>query len=172
MESSRSVLRLGSPLRFRDRWQGALVVLEVDDQWLVLNLVLSRGIFRTSEAKLPFTAASRWDGDVISLDCSSHEAFGRKIPPVAVPTRPLSAETPLSAAGARLAGAQVEPTSRKASHLLLSRGRLTSDQRLVPVAEVSLEGGVIMLPAQWDALPAYHRDSDVLQAARETLAVH
>jgi hypothetical protein len=57
MESARSALRLGCPVRFRDRWQGRLAALEIDDQWLVLNLVLSRGIFRRTEVKLPSSAA-------------------------------------------------------------------------------------------------------------------
>lgn len=172
MQRTRSVLRLGCPVRFRDRWQGRLAALEVDDQWLVLNLVLSHGIFRPTEVKLPFTTASQWDDNAVSLDCTSYEAFDRQIPPVAVPARPLSARTPLAAGDARLAGVQVETASRRAGHLLLRRGLLASDLRLVPITDVVLEGGTIKLATQWHALPVYRRDPDLLQAVREALAVH
>jgi len=172
MQSTRSALRLGGPVRFRDRWQGRLASFEVDDDWLVLNLVISRGIFRPSEVKLPFSIAADWDDDALSLDCTSYEAFRREIPPLAVPPKPLSAKTPLSIAGVRLAGALVERTSRRAGHLILSRGLFASDQRVVPVQDIALEGGIIRLAAQADALPIYRRDSDLLQAVRDTIAAH
>lgn len=172
MQSTRSALRLGGPVRFRDRWQGRLASFEVDDDWLVLNLVVSRGIFRPSEVKLPFSIAADWDDDSLSLDCTSNEAFRREIPPLAVPPKPLSAKTPLSVAGFRLAGALVERTSRRAGHLMLSRGLFASDQRVVRVQDIALEGGIIRLAAQADALPIYRRDSELLQAVRDSLAGH
>jgi osmotically-inducible protein OsmY len=171
MEPTRSALRLKCPVRFKDRWQGRLTVFEVDDDWSVINLVVSRGIFRRTDVKLPFASAMDWNDDV-SLDCTSYEAFGRRIPPVAAPPRPFSPETPLSAGDARLAGAMVERASRRVSHLLFSRKRRPSDQRLVPVQDVSLEGGVIMLPAQWHALSVYRRDSELAEAARNALVAH
>jgi len=172
MQSARSALRLGCPVRFRDRWQGRLAALEIDDQWLVLNLVLSRGIFRPLDVKLPFSAASHWDDDSLSLDCTSEEAFGRQVPPVPVPPRPLSARTPLSARDARLAGALVHRASRRASHLLLSWGLFAPGRRMVPVQDVTLEGGVISLAAQTDALPIYRPDSELAEAVRGALAAH
>jgi osmotically-inducible protein OsmY len=172
MQSTSSALRLGGPVRFRDRWQGRLASFEIDDDWLVLNLVISRGIFRPSEVRLPFSIAADWDDDALSLDCTSYEAFRREIPPLAVPPKPLSAKTPLSVADVRLAGALVERTSRRASHLMLSRGLFASDQRVVPVQDIALEGGIIRLEAQADALTIYRRDSDLLQAVRDTLAAH
>jgi osmotically-inducible protein OsmY len=172
MQSARSALRLGCPVRFRDRWQGRLAALEIDDEWLVLNLVLSRGIFRHAEVKLPFSTASQWDDGHLSLDCTSEEAFGRQMPPVAVPPRPLSVKTPVSTPDAGLAGALVERASRRASHLLLGRGPFASDQRLVRVEDVALEGGVIRLAAQADALPIYRPDSELAEAARDALAAH
>ncbi len=172
MQSARSPLRLGCPVRFRDRWQGRLVALEIDDQWLVLNLVLSRGIFRPLEVKLPFSAASRWDDDSLSLNCSSEDAFGRRVPPVAAPTRPLSGRTPLSARDARLAGALVDRASRRAGHLLLSRGLFAPGRRMVPVQDVTLEGGVIRLALQTDALPIYRPDSELAEAVRGALSAH
>ena len=172
MQSTRSALRLGNPVRFHDRWQGRLASFEVDDEWLVLNLVISRGIFRPSEVKLPFSIATDWDDDVLSLDCASYEAFRREIPPLAVPPKPLSAGTPLSIPGVRLAAALVERTSRRVSHLLLSRGLFASDQRLVPIQDIALEGGVIRLAKQANTFPAYRRDSDLLQAVRDAIAAH
>ena len=172
MQSTRSALRLGGPVRFRDRWQGRLASFEVDDDWLVLNLVISRGIFRPSEVKLPFSIATDWDDDSLSLDCTSYEAFSREIPPLAVPPKPLSAKTPLSLANVRLAGALVERASRRAGHLMLSRGLFASDQRVVPVQDIAFEGGSIRLATQADALPIYRRDSELLQAVRDSLAAH
>lgn len=172
MQSARSALRLGCPVRFRDRWQGRVTALEIDDEWLVLNLVLSRGIFRHAEVKLPFSTASQWDDGHLSLDCRSEEAFGRQIPPVAVPPRPLSVRTPLSTPDARLAGALVERASRRASHLLLSRGLFASEQRLVHVEDVALEGGAIRLAVQVEALPIYRPDPELAGAVRDALAAH
>jgi hypothetical protein len=57
MQSARSALRLGCPVRFQDRWQGRLAALEVDDQWLILHLALSRGTFRRIEVNLSSSAA-------------------------------------------------------------------------------------------------------------------
>ena len=172
MQSPLSPLRLGCPVRFRDRWQGRLTALEIDDQWLVLNLVLSRGIFRPLDVKLPFSAASRWDDDSLSLDCTSEEAFGRQLPPVAAPTRPLSGRTPLSARDARLAGALVDRASRRVSRLLLSWGLFAPGRRMVPVQDVTLEDGVIRVAAQTDALPVFRPDSELAEAVRGALAAH
>jgi osmotically-inducible protein OsmY len=172
MQSPRSALRLRCPVRFRDRWQGRLAALEIDDQWLVLNLVLSRGIFRPLDVKLPFSAASHWDDHSLSLDCTSEEAFGRQLPPVTVPPRPLSVRTPLSARDARLAGALVDRASRRASHLLLARGLFALGRCMVPVQDVALEGGVLTVALQTDALPTYRPDSELADAVRGTLAAH
>jgi osmotically-inducible protein OsmY len=149
-----------------------MAAFEVDEQWLVVNLVISRGIFRPTEVKLPFSTASDWDDDAVSLDCTSDEAFGRQIPPLAVPAMPLSAGTPLSAREAALLGALVERASRRASHLLISRRLLASDKRMIPVADIALEGGVVRVAAQAETLPAYRRDPDLLQAVRDALAAH
>jgi osmotically-inducible protein OsmY len=172
MQSARSAFRLGCPVRFRDRWQGHLAAFEVDDQWLVLNLVLSRGIFSRLAVKLPFSTVNQWDDDSLSLDCTSREAFGRHIPPIAVPPRPLSVKTPLSARDARLAGALVQKASRRASHLLLTWRTPSSGVCIVPVQSATLSGGVIQLAAQTDALPIYRPDSELAAAVRDALAAH
>src|SRR3990170_337886 len=114
MQTARPPLRLGCPVRFRDRWQGCLLWFGVDESWLVLNIVVARGLFRPTEVKLPFSIAAAWDDGSLSLDCTSDQAFGREVPPVAAPAMPLSARTPVSA-GDRLAGALVSRDSRRAA---------------------------------------------------------
>jgi len=171
MQSTRPLLRLGCPVRFRDRWRGRLVAFEIDESWLVLNVVVSRGLFRPVEVRLPFSIADAWDDGVLSLDCTSDQAFGRELPPVAAPAMPISARTPVSAPEARLAGALVERSSRRVSRLLLTAGLLTRDTRAVVATEVTLEGGVVRLAAQMDALPLYRPDPQLLQAVRDAIAV-
>lgn len=172
MQRKRSPLLLGCPVRFRDRWDGRLVAFQVDEHWLVLNVVVQRGLLRRRQVRLPFSAAIEWNDELLAFDCTSDEAFARAIPPVAAPATPLSACTTLSAADARLAGALVEPSSRQVGHLLLARGLLAADRRLAPVPEVALEGGVLKLTAQADTLPLYRPDPDLLQAARGAIAAH
>ena len=171
MQSARPLLRLGCPVRFRDRWQGRLAAFEIDEGWLVLNVVVSRGLFRPVEVRLPFSIADAWDDGALSLDCTSDQAFGREVPPVAAPAMPISARTPVSAAEVRLAGALVERESRRVSRLLLAAGMLTRHTRAVDVREVTLEGGVVHLAAQLDALPVYRPDAELLQAVRDAIAV-
>ncbi len=172
MQSARPLLRLGCPVRFRDRWQGRLAAFEVDEDWLVLNVVISRGLFRPLEVRLPFAIAAAWEGAALSLDCTSDQAFGRELPPVAAPAMPISARTPVSAAEARLAGALVERESRRVSRLLLASGMLGRDTHAVDVGEVTLERGVAQLAVQLGALPVYRSDSELLQAVRDAIAMH
>src|SRR3989304_6083122 len=113
MQSSSPLLRLGCPVRFRDRWQGRLVAFEIDEDWLLLNGVVSPGPFGPPAGRPPFPIADAWDEAALSLDCTSDQAFGRELPPVAAPAMPLSAHTPVSPAEARLAGAPVERSSRR-----------------------------------------------------------
>ncbi len=172
MQSLRSALRLGCAVRFHDRWQGRLASLEVDDEWTVVNVVLSRGVLRPTSVKMPFSVVSHWDDDSIALDCTSGSAFGRQIPPVAFPPRPLSTETPVSAAGYRLAGALVDRTSRRAGHLLLATGLLAAEKRMIPVQDVALEAGVCRLTIPPEDLPLYRRDSRIEADVWDALASH
>lgn len=173
MQRVRSALRLGCPVRFKDRWQGQLNAFEVDDEWQVANVVLSRGVlvFRRS-VKLAFSTASHWDDDSLSLDCASEEAFGRQVAAAAVPPNPLSADTPTSAAGARLAGALVELASRRVSHFLLAGGALLSELRMAPVESIALEGGIIRLAAPLADFPMYLPDSELEKIVWDALARH
>jgi osmotically-inducible protein OsmY len=170
MITQRPPLRLGCPVRFRDRWHGRLSAFQVDDDWLVLNVVVSSGLLRRSEAKLPFSAVRDWGDDFVALDCSSREAFRRELHPVAAPGPLFAATTRVSAAGARLAGALVDRSTRRAGHLLFASGLLGAAMSAAPVSDVAFEGGVLTLAAQTAALPPYRPDSELQQAVRDALA--
>ena len=171
MQTTRPFLRLGCPVRFRDRWQGRLLWFEVDERWLVINIAVKRGLFRPTEVKLPFSIAAAWDDNALSLDCTSDQAFGREIPPLAAPAMPFSSRTPVSAA-VRLAGALVTRESRQVSRLLLAAGPLGRDIRAVDVQGFTLERGAVHLHAQFDTLPVYRPDAELIQAVRDALAAH
>ena len=54
MEKKTALLRLGGRVRFRDRWEGTLSGVEVNEEWAVLNVVVRRGVLRARSVKLPF----------------------------------------------------------------------------------------------------------------------
>jgi osmotically-inducible protein OsmY len=172
MESKRSALRFGTPVRFRDRWQGRLISVEIEDDWALANVIVARGIFRPSQVKLPFSIASDWNDDFLALDCSSGEAFGKQIQPLAVPPQPLSAATPVAATRTRLAGVMVDRSGRRVTALILGSGRFGAAERLASLGDVSVQGGAISLAVPMDLLPSYRRDAELLQAVRDALADH
>ena len=172
MSSKLAPLRLGSPIRFRDRWEGRLSALEVDAGWEVINLVVSRGLLWSSGVRLPFTAVSDWSGNHVVLDCTSDEAFGRRMAPVAAPVRVLSAKSSLAMAGVHLAGALVEQAQRRVRHLLIRQGIAASQERKAAVEQVSLEDGRLRLAVQVENLPIYRGDEDLRILARDALARH
>jgi len=132
-------------------------------------VVARRGLLRATTVKLSFAAAIDWSRERISFDCSSDEAFGRQMPPVAAPARTLSARS-LAAPGARLAGALVERGKRQVTHLLIARGVAWAQERKAAVGEVSFEDGRLRLAVQIERLPIYRDDGDLLLLAREALA--
>jgi len=172
VSSKLAPLRLGSPIRFRDRWEGRLSALEVDAGWEVINLVASRGLLWSSDMRLPFTAVSDWSGNHVVLDCTSDEAFGRRLAPVAAHVRVLLAKSSLTMAGVHLAGALVERAQRRVRHLLIRQGVAASQERKVAVEQVSLENGCLRLVVQVGNLPLYRGDEDLRILAREALARH
>jgi osmotically-inducible protein OsmY len=169
MQTKRPPLRLGCPVRFGDRWAGRLAAFQVDDDWLVVNVTVSHGLFRPGETKLPFSAAVDWGDGFIAFDLSSREAFRRELPPLPAFGPTLSARTPVSASGVRLAGALVERSTRRAAQLLFAAG-LLGGPITAPVEATSLESGVLALSAQMSALPSYRSDAELLQAVRDALA--
>ncbi len=170
MEKKTALLRLGSPVRFRDRWEGRLSGFEVDEEWAVLNVVVRRGILRSRSVKLPFSAAAEWSADGVLLECTSGQAFRREVPPVAAPARPLSRRTPVSLARVRLAGALVERRERRVTHLLFKLAIPPFGERRAGLEEVSLEGGRLELTVQPRALALHRSDEELHRLVREALA--
>jgi len=163
-------LSLGTAVQFRDRWQGRLAAVEVDEAWEVLNLVIRRGLFRWSTSvKLPFSAARAWSDERVTFDCTSRQAFSREVPPVAALARPLSADTPISLPGARLSGLLVEPTTRRVREVIISRGG--NRRNRVPVSEVSFEGKVTRIAAQAENLGLYLADEELSLRVRHVLGL-
>jgi osmotically-inducible protein OsmY len=66
----------------------------------------------------------------------------------------------------------VDVATRRVSGLLLKRGLLGADLRVVPVAEAVFDGQTIRVSVQSDALSPYRRDSELLRAVRDALARH
>ena len=161
-------LVLGAAVQFRDRWQGTLASIEVDEEWEVLNLAVRRGMLRwTTSIKLPFSASPAWSDQRVSFDCTSRQAFAREVPPVAAPARPLSADTPTSMPGAHLSGLLVEPTTRRASEVII---RLSGGPKgRLPVRDVSFEGKVLRIAAQAENLAPYLTDDALSLQVREML---
>jgi len=165
-----NALRLGSPVKFQDRWLGQLTSLDIDEDWEVLNAsVTRRFLFWRSTVKLPFAIAAEWSDDFVAFDCTSAQAFRHDRPPVAAPARPVSRETPVSAPGAKLAGALVSRTDRRAKELLIAQG-MGARKRRVPVSQVTFEGKTLTLAVQADKLPLYLDDAALQRHVHHTLA--
>lgn len=172
MDVKSAPLCLDSPVRFRDRWEGRLFAFEVDEAWMVINLVIKRGLLRTEMVKLPFSGAPDWSEDHVSVDLTSEGAFGRQLPPVAAPGLLLSRDLPLPAGGAHVAGAIVERGSRRMRRLLIRHGLGASRERVMAVEQLSFEGGSLRLGAQIESLPIYRSDEGLRSLVRAALAGH
>jgi osmotically-inducible protein OsmY len=170
-ESSRPLpLRFGSPLQFRDRWQGTLVGAEVAEDWEVLNLVIERGLWRwASRVKVAFTTSPRWSLISVTLDCTSRQAFAREIPPVAVRARQLSRDTPLSVPDGRLFGLLVEPGHRRATDVVVVRG---GAKYRLPVAALAFDGKTLRLGSRGEELAPYLTDEELLNGVQRALAAN
>jgi len=165
-----NALRLGSPVKFQDRWLGKLTSLDIDEDWEVLNATVTRRfLLWRSAAKLPFALAAEWSDDFVAFDCTSVQAFRHDMPPVAAPARPVSAATPVSAPGAKFAGALVSRTDRRARELLIAHG-IVGQKRRVPVGQVTFEGKTLTPAVQAEKLPPYVDDSTLHRHVRRALA--
>ncbi len=162
-------LRLNAPVQFRDRWQGRVAGMEVDEQWEVLNLIVRSGVLRWSTSvKLPFSASPVWSDDRVAFDCTSRQAFAREVPPVAARARLISADTPVSLPQARPAGLLVDPRRRLATDIILHGGRGLKNR--VSIDDVSFEGKVLRIATGGATLPIYLTDAELVDRIRETLA--
>lgn len=163
MNTNIAPMRFGVPLRFQDRWRGRLWGIEVTEDWEAVNLLAQSGLlFWSTRVKLPVSAAEEWNPELISFSTDSTAAFNREVPPVAVPARPLSGETPVSLSGVRLTGALVRAADRLVVELLV-RQRL--DEYRVPVQEVGFEGKTMTLATQMENLRVYRSDAQLRELA-------
>lgn len=172
MEKRQFALRFDTPVRFQDRWQGRLSAVEVDDEWEVLNVVVSRGLLRPASVRLPFTIAREWSDEQIVLDCTSEEAFAREIPPLAAPATALSARTPVSVPELRLTGLVIDKLARRVSQVLLATRRLLASERSATTEQVSLRGSSLSLAVQPDLLAPYRSDEELRRGLQRALAAH
>lgn len=164
-----SALRLGSKIKFQDCWSGVLAGLEVDEAWEVTNVLAQHGfLFTRSMVKLPFSLATDWSDDFLAMDCDSHKAFAREVPPVAASARPLSAQTPIGMAGIRLAGLLVLRQDRRATEVLIRQG-LASVINRVRVEDTKFEGKNLNVVVQVEKMPSYRPDDELAALIREAI---
>ena len=154
-----SALRLGSRARFQDRWSGSISAIEITEGWEAVNAVVEGGfLFWRSSVRLPLSAASDWTDDSVTFTCTSRQAFGHEVPPVAVPSRPIASDTPLSVPSVGIAGALVDQGDRKVQEIILSRGL---GHLRIPVTELAFEGKTLALAVQPEALAQYRPDDEI-----------
>jgi len=154
-----SALRLGSRARFQDRWSGSISAIEITEDWEAVNAVVEGGfLLWRSSVRLPLSAASDWTDDSVTFTCTSRQAFGHEVPPVAVPSRPIASDTPISAPNVHIAGALIDQGDRKVREIILARsvGHLR-----IAVTNVVFEGKMLALAVQPEALPRYRPDNEI-----------
>ena len=166
MPNKTPALRLGARVRFQDRWSGSVAAIEISEDWEVFNVVVKYGFPRASTVRLPLQPATAWEDEFLAFDeMASTSAFGREIPPIAAPSRPVSRETPVSGGG-RLAGLLVDQATRRAREVLLDRGGKTFR---VPAEVASFEGKTLHPGVQPDALVPYYAEDETRERLRHAL---
>lgn len=154
-----SALRLGSRARFQDRWSGRISAIEVTEGWEAVNVVVENGfLFWRSSVRLPLSAVSDWTDDSVTFTCTSRQAFGHEVPPVAVPSRPIASDTPVAPSDVKIAGALIDQGDRQVQEIILSR---RTGQVRIPVSDVVFEGRTLSLSAQPETLPRYRPDDEI-----------
>ena len=154
-----STLRLGSRARFQDRWTGSISAIEITEDWEAVNVVVESGfLLWRSSFRLPLSAVSDWTDHSVTFTCTSRQAFGHEVPPVAVPSRPIASDTPVSAPNVSIAGALIDQGDRKVREIILSRG---GGHVRISVNDVVFEGKTLALSAQPEALPRYRPDDEI-----------
>ena len=154
-----SALRLGSRARFQDRWSGRISAIEITEGWEAVNVVVENGfLFWRSSVRLPLSAVSDWTDDSVTFTCTSRQAFGHEVPPVAVPSRPIASDTPVAPSDASIAGALIDQGDRQVQEIILSR---RAGHVRIPVSDVVFEGRTLSLSAQPETLPRYRPDDEI-----------
>jgi osmotically-inducible protein OsmY len=160
-------LRFGTRLVFSDRWAGRVTGFEIDEAWEILNILVTDGVVRSTTVKLPLDKAA-WTAERVSFpEATSAQAFAREVQPVAAPARPVTAHTPLSMPGTRLAGALVDSHLRTAQELLVSRGGNTYR---VPTDQVTFSGKDIVIAARGASLDRYYDDESIQEGVEQAIA--
>ncbi len=160
-------LMLGARVRFQDCWAGKITSIEITEDWEVYNVAVQRGFLKAVTVRLPLEAASGWDDGLLAFDeTTSAAAFGRELPPIAAPSRPVSGETPLGIGG-RLAGVLLDPATRRAREVLIEReGR----KYRVPAEGVTFDGKTLHPGVQPDALVPYYTEEELRERLQHALA--
>jgi osmotically-inducible protein OsmY len=159
MERETSLLELGARVRFQNRWQGRISGFDISEDWEVLNVVVSCGMLLFAQSvKLPFSSVTSWSEEGVDIDANSFAAFAREVPPVAVPSRPISSESPVSHQGTRLSGLLVRRRDRRATEILIARGR---HKYRIASADVRIEGSTVTLSKHFGTLPRYYSDANL-----------
>ena len=165
-------LRLGAPARFQDRWDGRVAAIEISEDWEVYNVAVRHGLFKAVTVRLPLHAATAWDNAFVAFDqVTSGAAFGREVPPVAAPSRPISGETPIVgggmlAGGGRLAGVLASRDTRRVGEVLIELGRRVYR---VPTEAVSFQGKTMHADPPGAALVPYYPEDELRERARAAL---
>jgi len=168
MARETDLIELGDNVRFQDRWQGYISGFDVSDEMELLNVVVTSGIlFFKQSVRLPATALKDWSNDWVDIDANSFAAFGREVPPVAVPSKPISGDSPVSHPGARLSGILVKQQGRLITEVLISRG---GKRYRIAASDVRVEGNTITLGRHFEALPVYHGDSQLEGKLHDAIA--
>ncbi len=160
-------LRLGSRVCFEDRWQGHVSSLDLNSDWELLNLTVSSGILMFQQTvKLPASAIKSLAGGDVYISATSTQAFANELPPVAAQAHRISAGTPISHAGAHVAGVIASVPGKRALELLLSRGLATYR---VPVGQLRFDGETLTLTSAAEELAEFQDDADVLARIRSVI---
>ncbi len=159
-------LMLGARVRFRDCWTGKVTSIEIAEDREAYNVAVQRGFLKAVTVRLPLEAATGWDDGLLAFDdTTSTAAFGRELPPIAAPSRPVSRETPL-AIGGHLAGVLLDPATRRAHEVLIERdGRMYR----VPAEGVSFDGKTMHPGVQPDALVPYYTEDELRERVQRAL---
>ncbi|HET9477338.1 MAG TPA: BON domain-containing protein [Dehalococcoidia bacterium] len=167
MADKTPALRLGAPARFQDRWAGRVASIEISEDWEVYNVAIRQGIFRARTVRLPLEAATEWGDECVAFgQATSNAAFGREVPPVAAPSRPVSEETPI-AGGGTLAGLLVSRATRRAGEVLIERGGRVYR---VPVEGISFQGKTMYAGVPSDPMVPYFGEDELRERAKAALA--
>jgi osmotically-inducible protein OsmY len=123
-------------------------------------------LFWRSSVRLPLSAVSDWTDDSVTFTCTSRQAFGHEVPPVAVPSRPIASDTPVAPSEVKIAGALIDQGDRQVQEIILSR---RAGFVRIPVSDVVFEGRTLSLSAQPETLPRYRPDDEISRSIHRAI---